>query len=1059
MKLKLLLTLITFLILAPAGLAQGPETPPGEAAPPALQPDLPFAADHILVRLAEAGAAAALPQGAELIFGDWYRVPTGDAASPQEAMARLEDAAGVEEVELDTIVRLSPGERVGLTEAGAQASAPDLTPNDPYYNLQWHFPAVQAPAAWDRSSGQGVVVAVIDTGVARGSDLECRTLVDEFNAITNQSGQGVATDDEGHGTHVAGTIAQCTNNGAGVAGLAHNATLMPVKVLDSEGSGLISDIAQGVDWARSHNARVINLSLGMDCGSSGWPSCSSSILNSALAAAAAADIVIVAAAGNANQAVVGFPANHPDVMAVSAVEYNLNRAPYSSYGSALSVAAPGGNTHIDRNNDGYVDGVLQQTFGGQGWGYYFFEGTSMATPHVTGAVAMLRSARPDATRQQIRQALQATALDRGPAGFDNEYGYGVIQIDAALSYLLGNTVTPPGDFSEPANEAQVTAPVWLRVQVTNPNDIAHVQFTSNGAGPWTAIFDDTQAPFEVLWQMAGVPNNQRFLIGAEIYDKSGNRVDRARWITKLPGGAGDTTAPSGDFTAPAAGAQVTAPVWLRVSAQDNAGGSGMAKVRFTTNATGQWQLIAEDTTAPFEIQWNMAGVADNASFMIGAELIDNAGNRADRVRTISKRPAGGDTTPPTGDFTAPAANAQVTAPVWLRVSAQDNAGGSGVAKVRFTSNGTGQWRLLAEDTSAPYEFQWDLAGVPEATPFLIGAEIYDAAGNRADRARWIVRRSNDTTPPSGDFSEPASGARVNAPVWLRAQVQDNTGGSGIDRVLFTTNATGSWTMLAADSAAPYEFQCNMAGAPENTPFLIGLQIYDRAGNRTDRVRWIIKNGASSTLQNGNFEQGRNVGWQEYSQKGWQLVVNDLPGTTAPHGGQWAAWLGGDHNEVSSLWQNVAIPAGASTLRFWYWIASADVCGYDTGGVIIDTTVVATFDLCDSNDTDGWVQRTLNLSAYAGRTVRLQFRVETDGSLNSNFFLDDVSLGATALGDGPDATLAPAPIFDEAEIEATRGEALTPGQSSASRPAPQPAPQPAPGPAWPRLWPSSTAPKE
>jgi hypothetical protein len=147
----------------------------------------------------------------------------------------------------------------------------------------------------------------------------------------------------------------------------------------------------------------------------------------------------------------------------------------------------------------------------------------------------------------------------------------------------------------------------------------------------------------------------------------------------------------------------------------------------------------------------------------------------------------------------------------------------------------------------------------------------------------------------------------------------------------------------------------------------------------------------NTIVNPGFEQGRGVGWQEYSKNGWALIGNSgFPTGVSPHGGQWMAWLGGSYNEISYIRQNVTIAAGAPILSYWAWIASADACGYDFGGVMVNSTVVNQFNLCTSTSTGGWVRRTVNLGAYVGQTVALQLRVETDSSLNSNLFIDDVS---------------------------------------------------------------------
>jgi len=149
------------------------------------------------------------------------------------------------------------------------------------------------------------------------------------------------------------------------------------------------------------------------------------------------------------------------------------------------------------------------------------------------------------------------------------------------------------------------------------------------------------------------------------------------------------------------------------------------------------------------------------------------------------------------------------------------------------------------------------------------------------------------------------------------------------------------------------------------------------------------------LVNGDFEQG-TVGWTEYSALGYDLIMNgSFPGTVAPHSGQWAAWLGGDDDEISYVSQLVTIQPDSVILGYWVWVASQDYCGYDFGGVIVNNTVVDKFDLCEDTTTDGWVRRTVDLGVYAGQSVTFQIRAETDFSLNSNLFVDDVTLSNAA----------------------------------------------------------------
>jgi len=438
--------------------------PPPNKRGKAADSQRPHNPDTVLVRLKPGvRAEQVLADAHQSIGGNWVRVRIRPDETPDQALDRLATTEAVDKVELDYVVRLGPEQSVPFRPAQGQGMGALAAPNDPYYSYQWHLPAIRAPQAWNTSQGAGITIAVIDTGVSRGGeDLACRTFVSPYNAITGASGAFAAEDDHGHGTHVAGTIAECTNNGVGVAGIAYQASLMPVKVLDSQGSGTFSDIIEGINWARTHGARIINMSLGMSC-YTGWPACSSDAMNDAIAAAAASDIVIVAAAGNDGHAYVSYPANHPDVIAVGALDYRRRLTAYSNYGAALSVVAPGGDLNADVNGDGYGDGVLQETFaasfwGQPEWGYWFFEGTSMASPHVAGTAGLLRAYAPQASRLQVRQALEDTAADLGAAGFDTIYGHGLVQADAALAALAGNP-TPTPTTTPTATQTPTATPV------------------------------------------------------------------------------------------------------------------------------------------------------------------------------------------------------------------------------------------------------------------------------------------------------------------------------------------------------------------------------------------------------------------------------------------------------------------------------------------------------------------------------------------------------------------------------------------------------------------------
>lgn len=322
-------------------------------------------------------------------------------------------------------------------------------PNDPYYSpYQWHFDnpvygGIDMENAWDVAGGgsSGVIVGILDTGVAyenydgyaQAPDLAGTNFVAGYDFINNDSHPN---DDEGHGTHVCGTIAQTTNNNTGVAGIAYNCSIMPVKILDSNGSGTATALANGLYWAADNGADVINMSLG-------WPPGYDPgiTVQNAIAYAYNHGVTLVAATGNDSENTVSYPAAYDDyVIAVGATRYDEQVAYYSNTGSSIDVTAPGGDVNVDQNGDGYNDGVLQMTFGNTptDFGYYFYQGTSMATPHVAGVAALLVSngtVGPD----NVRAALENTAEDKGASGWDSEYGHGIIDAYAALNY---NT-TPP----------------------------------------------------------------------------------------------------------------------------------------------------------------------------------------------------------------------------------------------------------------------------------------------------------------------------------------------------------------------------------------------------------------------------------------------------------------------------------------------------------------------------------------------------------------------------------------------------------------------------------------
>lgn len=322
---------------------------------------------------------------------------------------------------------LSPAQRDRLTQAPSlEVLEPSMEyaalgyPDDPMRDRQWNFDTVGASSGWRLGGGDGVVVAVIDTGVTQVPDLAGTALLEGVSFVR---GEETAADGNGHGTHVAGTIAQTTHNGLGVAGLAPNATILPLKALSATGSGRSEWVAAAIDEAGDQGAQIINLSLGGP---------RSAVIARAVEKAQRRGILVVAAAGNSGREGVGSPAVLPGVVAVSATGPTDERAPYSTFGPEVVLSAPGG----DKTRAG--GGILQDTVSRaakDGHAFLEFQGTSMATPHVAGAAAVVWGATGGGA-DHVASVLTGSSVDLGAPGRDTIFGHGRLDIEAAARAVV-----------------------------------------------------------------------------------------------------------------------------------------------------------------------------------------------------------------------------------------------------------------------------------------------------------------------------------------------------------------------------------------------------------------------------------------------------------------------------------------------------------------------------------------------------------------------------------------------------------------------------------------------
>lgn len=390
-------------------------------------------------------------------------IQEGFARSLSQGKVDAETEAKMETLWMVRALRKQPG--IQYAEPNYILKALSTEPNDTFYSYQWHYPDINLPEAWDITTGSSdVVVAVVDSGVLLAHPDLAGQLVDGYDFIsdpdTSMDGDGVDDnpDDPGdseegessfHGTSIAGVIGATSDNHTGVAGVTWQAGIMPLRALGYGGAGTMSDILEAVKYAAGLETNIgitldepvdiINLSLGSTA--------YSAIAESVYAQVREQGVIVVAAAGNEKSDNVIYPAGYETVVAVGATAYDDTRASYSSYGPAVDVAAPGGDSR-DVNHDGYIDGVLS-TWGDDSNGsiemwYLFRTGTSMAAPHVAGVAALMKSLYPGLTPDEFDALLQGgyLTIDLGDPGRDDEFGYGLI--DAHQAVLVAQEGTSSG---------------------------------------------------------------------------------------------------------------------------------------------------------------------------------------------------------------------------------------------------------------------------------------------------------------------------------------------------------------------------------------------------------------------------------------------------------------------------------------------------------------------------------------------------------------------------------------------------------------------------------------
>ena len=415
-----------------------------------------------LAALAALLLVPSVAQAAEVVPGE---VVVKEEGAPPRVVRGVDDVRS-------TVARLSRRFDVEYAAPNPVARAAAFVPNDPGFGqgwqaVQWNFGpgnGVNAPVAWQHAidagnpGGRGVKIAILDSGAAymdrgrhrQSPDLGQTTFAPGYDFVDRDA---FPLDENGHGTHVTSTIAESTNNGRALTGLAYGATIVPVRVLDRNGEGDAARIAQAVRWAVREEVDIINLSLefGTDVGARDIPS-----LLDALAYAKRRGVLVIGAAGNDGDRILAFPARSANVVAVGATTEHGCLSDFSNLGRGLDIVAPGGGTDTALEDPNCQPGpapgrpIFQLTMEGgslRKFGYPgSYEGTSMAAPHVSATAALVLAARvlgPDPRPEQIVAHLQKTSRDLGAPGPDTKYGSGLLDAAAATAPLKAGAARRP----------------------------------------------------------------------------------------------------------------------------------------------------------------------------------------------------------------------------------------------------------------------------------------------------------------------------------------------------------------------------------------------------------------------------------------------------------------------------------------------------------------------------------------------------------------------------------------------------------------------------------------
>jgi len=473
---------------------------------------------------------------------------------------------------------------------------PEATANDPYYASEWHLTTIGAPGAWDTSGGSGITIAILDSGVDASHPDLAGKLVAGWNFYDNNA---TTSDVYGHGTMVAGSAAAYTNNSVGVAGVAGGATIMPIRVTDTSGSGYLSYMASGLTWAADHGAKVANLSFEAAGGYSTVQTAAQYMKNKGG--------LVTTAAGNAG-AQQTFTYSDTNIV-VAATDGSDTRASWSNYGDFVSVAAPGVSIYT--------------TIAGGSYGAV--SGTSFSAPITAGVVALMMAANPTLPAGNIQNLLYSTAVDLGTVGKDIYYGYGRVNAAAAVlaakSSVVSDTTPPSVSLTAPTSGATVNGLVAVNVSASDNIGVSRVDLVVNGS----KLASDTAAPYGFSWDSSTVPDGNATLI-AYAYDTAGNYSSST--LSVKVANTVDKTPPVPVISNPVNGSSISGNVNIAAGASDN-----VAVTSVKLYIDDQLKVIGSGSNLSYT--WNSRKVSPG-THNIRVDATDAAGNVGSQTIQVVK---------------------------------------------------------------------------------------------------------------------------------------------------------------------------------------------------------------------------------------------------------------------------------------------------------------------------------------------------------------------------------------------------------------------------------------